>query len=52
MSCNADFLGIYLHEYLLRRFSNNNLSTLKTLSQDISRFFYTFYLNELKEISD
>ena len=38
MSCNADFLGIYL----LRRFSNNNLSTLKTLSQDFRDFFTSF----------
>ena len=40
---NPDFRKSRLSSFL-RRFSNNNLSTLKTLSQDVSRFLHKFYL--------
>ena len=36
--------GINWFILFLRRFSNTNPSTLKTLSQDFSRYFHKFYL--------
>ena len=48
----SKFEGINWFILFLRRFSNTNPSTLKTLSQDFSTFLHKFYLIYSRAITD